>query len=220
MCARLAAGCPDAFPRDLVVSALTPDSDHVFSIVARNGDGLLSAAAPDSAVATTLARVPPAPRVRSDGGGGLVIVLDAGGNPARTTYAIAFDDGRYAALGGRRADSARFATLSEWHGGTGATRVWELIPDTRYRVHVVARNAAQQPSTGSSGDTAWTAPAPPSQLSASVAGAFEVRVDLVAGDNPAQTLFEVWRVAPAPSWLLGSGTVTHYQDDGLIPDRS
>ncbi|MBN2359886.1 MAG: fibronectin type III domain-containing protein [Deltaproteobacteria bacterium] len=208
--------CPSPhFSSALVVSGLSPDSDHVFELAARNGDGVGTAAARGSTI-VTLARVPPAPQVRSDGSGGLYVLIDSTINPPRTRYAIAIGADRYATLLGQLETMAFFATVQEWQATAGGVNVVGLTPDTLTEVSLFVQNAAGLTSTQPSpAATAWTAPAPPLQLAAVANGAKTVYISYARGANPSRTRFEVQRQNPLVSMLRSE---LWAEDTGVTPD--
>jgi len=194
------------FPTTLLVTGLLPDSDHVFEIAARNHDGIDTASA-RSATIVTLARVPPAPQVDSDGRGGLFVTIVPSTNPARTRFAIGVGADRYATLAGQLAATAFFATLQQWHGTVNGVDVVGTVPDTLTAVAIYVENAAGVPSSQASpAASVWTAPVPPLLLTARAISASTVRVSWARGSNPAATRFEIERTSPLPS--LNSSDIT------------
>lgn len=198
--------CPAPyFSTTLVVIGLLPDSDHVFEIVARNGDDIDTSRV-RSATIVTLASVMPVPLVRSDGLGGLFVFIAQNVNPARTRYAIAIGADRYATLAGQLATTAFFATLQEWDATVGGAHIVGTTPDTLTEVAIYAQNAAGLPSSAPSASAeAWTAPVPPLQLTARGISPSTVQISWARGSNPATTRFEIARNEP-PLAVRSPGT--------------
>ncbi|MFH1809049.1 MAG: fibronectin type III domain-containing protein [Pseudomonadota bacterium] len=198
--------CAGGFGSNLVVHGLTPDSDHVFVLTARNGDGVLSAPSANSPTLVTWAHRADPPAVSSDLQGAVQVVFDASGNPPRSEFAILVG-ARYLDLSGIIVDSAAFGTRAQWNAGTGVL-IQDLTPDTIHEIRLLVRNAAGVETAASLPGSARTAPAVPENLTAQATGVGSLQLQFNRGRNPVSTEYQVEQVLPGAANLGQSANTT------------
>jgi len=141
-------------PATDVAIGLTPNTEYVFRVKARNRQAVETPYSPTTAVYTLAAAPGPISLVQATDTT-LALSLDSSGNPPATEFAIqcvattdANWNGRYADADGAPATAPVWRSLADW----GNPQVTGLLPGTNYTFVTIARN----------GDLVETAPGPAS----------------------------------------------------------
>ncbi len=175
----------------IVVSELFANAEYVFEVVARDGEGIVTA--PSSQVVIyTLTVTTASPTLQALSESSMKAVIDTGGNSEVTTFAVKDVKGsRYFNYSnGLWQVEPVWGTYTQW-GRTSGFTVTGLGVNTEYEIQVISKNGGGIESLPSPSSLIYTLANTPSRPTASLNSTSSVLVRVGANQNPVNTEYSL-----------------------------
>ncbi len=191
----------------VLISGLDVNTLYTFRSRAQNGDGINTVFS-DVDSAYTLTSAPSITSATASSSTVIAVVLNAGGNPAVTEFALYNETtGNYVNYAnGAQSASAVWGTFEQFGSGSGLGAVG-LSPNTQYTFKVKARNVDEIEGALSSGVSEYTLANTPASPTVTDVSTTSARITLVTSGNPATTQYVIQEVGSGEFVDHSTGTL-------------